>query len=266
MDNKHPYYERFKTIISDPTNDLIKKVSNAGFVRNGIVTMYNGIKVFQDCYYDSFSDIFWLNKGIHEPQEEYIFNEIISQLKTPKVMVELGSYWAFYSLSMKAKHPDCICYCIEPTNEGLKKGIDNFKLNGYEAYFFQGLIGNDYIHLDTWINPEIDLLHCDIQGYEFEMLQGASKLLYEQKINYIFLSLHSQDLFQKCLEYLKTFNYHIIFEVDMLNTFCEDGIIVASSPLMPKLDYQLAKRSETPIISDYKMQEIYSSAIKNVIS
>jgi hypothetical protein len=265
MNNTHPYYQRFKTIISDPTNDLIKKVPNAGFVRNGIVTMYNGIKVYQNCYYDSFSDIFWLNKGIHEPQEEYVFNEIISKLEKPKIMVELGSYWSFYSLSMKAKHPDCTCYCVEPSVEGLDKGKQNFKLNSYDALFFNELVGDGYIMLNNWILPQIDVLHSDIQGYELEMLHGASKLLYEQKINYIFLSLHTQDLFNKCLEYLKTFDYHIIFQVDMINTFCEDGIIVASSPLMPKYNYELAKRTETPIISDDKMFEIFNNAIKNVM-
>jgi len=264
MNNNHPYYGRFKTILSDPTNELIEKVPNAGFVRNGIVTMYNGIKVYQNCYYDSFSDIFWLNKGIHEPQEEYIFNEIISKLDKPKVMVELGSYWAFYSLSMKAKHPECVCYCVEPSLEGLEKGKENFKLNKYDALFFNELVGTGYLKLDDWILPQIDILHCDIQGYEFEMLQGAYKLLYEQKINYIFLSLHTQDLFYSCLKSLKNFDYHIIFQVDMIDTFCEDGIIVASSPLMPKLNYDLAKRSETPIISDDKMMDIYINAIKNV--
>ena len=46
------YYERFRTILSDPTNKLIKRGENAGKIENGVVTMYNGLKVYTNCYYD----------------------------------------------------------------------------------------------------------------------------------------------------------------------------------------------------------------------
>jgi hypothetical protein len=115
MDIKNnQYYERFKEILSDPTNDLIKKAKGAGTIENGIVTMYNDLKVYQNCYYDEFSDIFSLNGGIHEPQEEYLFNSMLSKIrKKSPVMLELGSYWGFYSMSLLKKKTEAKCYCVE---------------------------------------------------------------------------------------------------------------------------------------------------------
>ncbi len=40
------YEDRFKEILSDPSNAFIPRVPDAGKVENGIVTMHNGLKVY----------------------------------------------------------------------------------------------------------------------------------------------------------------------------------------------------------------------------
>ena len=140
MIQNNQYYERFRTILSDPTNKLIKRGENAGKIENGVVTMYNGLKVYTNCYYDEFSDIFWLNEGVHEPQKEYLFQSVISNLKTETpTMLELGSYWGFYSMSLIDEKPKAKCHCIEAGQRELLSGKSNFILNGMDAEFTLGL-------------------------------------------------------------------------------------------------------------------------------
>ena len=126
----HPYLRRFNTILSDPTNDLIPKCENAGVCIDDVITMYNGVKIQNQSYYDNFSDILLLNKGIHEPQEEYVFSKVLDNIHSKKpLMIELGSYWAFYSLSFLQKHNNGKTICIEADEDLLSKGKNNFDLN-----------------------------------------------------------------------------------------------------------------------------------------
>ena len=73
----HNYFERFKEIISDPLNLLINRVPQSGFLdENNKVFLHNGISVDVNgkfSYYDNFSEILILNRGVHEPLEEYCF-------------------------------------------------------------------------------------------------------------------------------------------------------------------------------------------------
>jgi hypothetical protein len=39
-----------------------------------------------------------LCKGYHEPQEELVFHKVMKRLPPNATMIELGGYWAFYSL------------------------------------------------------------------------------------------------------------------------------------------------------------------------
>lgn len=56
----------------------------------------------------------------------------------------------------------------------------------------------------------INILHSDIQGAEYEMLLGAEKTFKDKKIGYIFISTHSNDVHNKCLEFLKNKEFKII--------------------------------------------------------
>ncbi len=69
---KHNYFDRFRSILSDPLNEKIKRDKNSGEIIDGYLIMHNGLKITPNSYYDNFSDILRLNGGVHEPQEEYV--------------------------------------------------------------------------------------------------------------------------------------------------------------------------------------------------
>lgn len=254
------YYQRFKDILSDPINKLIKRGKDAGKIEDGIVTMYNGLKVYENCYYDEFSDIFWINEGVHEPQEEYLFHSVIQKIKsdTP-TMLELGSYWGFYSMSLINEKPKSKCYCIEAGVRELEIGKANFKLNGMTADFTLGKVDFDGIQVDQFLAEKkidhLDILHSDIQGHELEMLIGATNSLKSRSIDYIFISTHSQTIHNSCLNFLKGANYNIVTSVDMVETFSCDGLIFAQNPDLPFQEVQFPKKTETESISDADMYE-----------
>lgn len=262
MDIKNnQYYHRFKEILSDPTNKLIKRVKSAGTIENGIVTMYNDLKVYKNCYYDEFSDIFWLNGGIHEPQEEYLFHSTLSKIrKKSPVMLELGSYWGFYSMSLLKKKPEAKCYCIEAGEREMQSGKANFELNGMEAEFTLGAIANNGIRVDDFLSERgvahLDILHSDIQGYEAQMLSGAKEYFLAKAIDYVFISTHSQELHSTCLDFLKNVEYNIVASVDLDETFSCDGLIVAQNPRLAFKPIEFPKKSEIPLISDSEVEEL----------
>lgn len=258
----HQYYDRFKLILSDPVNSKIERVPNAGLVLDNLVTMCTGLKIIKNSYYDSFSDIFLINGGVHEPSEEFIFYDIIKKLnnETP-TMIELGSYWSYYSMCFLQQNPKGKCFLIEEDESCLNVGIEHFKINNYNGKFIKGKISKDEINIDIFsknnnIN-KIEILLADIQGYEYEMLQGCNNLIDNKLIDYFFISTHSQEIHYNCLNYLKNKNYKIIASSDFDNeTFCYDGIIVACSSDIEFTPYILYDRSKTPIISNETLNNL----------
>lgn len=255
----HPFYDRFKKIVSDPLNEAIEKSPNAGEIVTvkGVecVNMYNDIKVSRQGYYGNFSDILLLNNGIHEPSEEYVFQQVLSAIKKPNpIMYELGSYWCFYSMSFLKKFQLGVSVCVEAGKSEMSVGIENMALNDFSAIFLNQKVGwND----DCWsvdknaFHPRIDILHSDIQGYELEMLLRAENYFNRRYIDYVFVSTHSQYLHEECTKYILSKGYHLVADVDFQNTFCEDGIIVAQNPEMTeKLSFSLPKISQVQIIDD----------------
>ena len=254
--------ERFIDILSDPNNLLIKRVKGAGKIIDGKhVVMHNGIKVSKDGYCGEFSKCLTMNLGCHEPAEERMFQEVLSDIPSNATMIELGSYWSFYTIWFNKKIKNAKNYCIEPHYPDMKIGIDNCKLNDVKADFTQGIIGN---HRDDWPavrqikvpdfvlekNIEyIDILHSDIQGCELGLLQDITPLLNEKRIKYLFISTHSDDLHYNCLDALKKCNYRIIASADFeTETFCYDGIIVACPKDIQTIKYtSLGCRKTTPL-------------------
>ena len=81
------------------------------------------------------------NKGVHEPQEEKAFMEVLEYLPANSTMLELGAYWAFYSLWLMSRLKDSTCYMVEPDDANIEAGKLNFKLNGKKGHFEQALVG-----------------------------------------------------------------------------------------------------------------------------
>jgi hypothetical protein len=64
-----------------------------------VQVMHNGIRVLADGYYGEWmTRLIELCSGCHEPQEERVFHEVMARIPAVATMIELGGFWAFYSL------------------------------------------------------------------------------------------------------------------------------------------------------------------------
>lgn len=259
--------ERFIDILSDPSNLFIDRCEEAGKVVGDNVVMHNGTLVPLNCYYGHFSKIFIMNKGAHEPAEERMFAEVLEHIPAGGTIIELGAYWAFYSMWFYKKIPDAKVFCIEPNRKNREIGINNCKINNVKANFAKGKIGNDGLSLKKFISNNgigfVDILHSDIQGSEVMMLEDISPLLDEQKIGYLFVSTHSQELHNSCVEILDRHDYRIVASADVDDeTFCFDGIIVSCHKDNLDIPYtSLGCRKHTPLRKTYEWDDVDPSAI-----
>lgn len=93
------WQKRIDDVLNCSDLDLIPKVPNAGKILRGKQVMHNGILINLGSYYGpEYSKMLVLSKGVHEPQEERIFMEVLKVLKPGALMIELGSFWSFYSM------------------------------------------------------------------------------------------------------------------------------------------------------------------------
>jgi hypothetical protein len=237
-------------------NQFIPRVKNAGVLKGEFQLMHNGIKVKKDGYYGrGVTRMLSKNKGVHEPQEERVFQEVLKELPPKSVIIELGSYWAFYSMWFLSKITDGRAYLFEPDYNNLQIGKTNYAENKFEGDFNYAFIGSvlnlkatpptltiDHIVKDKQIDF-IDILHCDIQGCELAMLDGAIEAIKKDIIKYLFISTHSNELHQSCLSFLIKHNYIVISEADITNSYSFDGLIVARSPNYEGIDVlEIAKK------------------------
>lgn len=131
---------------------------------------------------------------------------------------------------------------IEPDAFNMGHGKRNFKLNHLKGEFVQAFVGRKNennlpvktICIDDFIKekkiPFVDMLHSDIQGYEYEMLLGSEKSFAEKKVGYVFISTHSNEIHYQCMDFLKARGFLIIASADLDQTYSEDGLIAARAP------------------------------------
>ena len=248
------FQERFIDVMSDPNNLYIIRVKDAGKIEDDTIILHNSIKVSRYGYYGDFSDILAINGGCHEPAEERMFNEVLKFIPENGTMIELGSFWAFYTIWFNKAIKNAQNYCIEPGSNELDVGIKNCKLNDIiNVDFTHGCIGKNGICLSQFVKEKnidfIDILHSDIQGCEVEMLEDIVNLLKNKKIRYLFISTHDDDLHAKCLTILTDCDYRIIAKADFeTETFCCDGIIVACQKDNLEIPFtELGVRKHTPL-------------------
>lgn len=230
-------FGRFREIISDPLNLLIERVPEAGYVQDGIVTLHNGVKVpfsGAHAYYEGFSSVFIFNRGVHEPLEEFVFQSLLKRLPADSLMIELGAYWGHYSMWFIKSIPGGRVVLVEPDSGNLEVGRRNFEHNGLKGEFLQSLVGHGNFSVDGFLNdreiPRLSLLHSDIQGYELEMLDGAAEALRAGKIDYVFISTHTQNLHEEVVDRLQSHDYRV--EVSSgydEETTSFDGLVFASN-------------------------------------
>lgn len=244
--------------------DYIPKIKNAGkiFYENGISyqLMHNGIKIVKDSYVGNWmTDLIYTLQGHHEPQEEKVFYEVVKHLPEIATMVELGSNWGYYSLwfASVVAHPRN--YLIEPVQEWLRLGEANFHLNSRVGTFIHGHAGasvdnpeldyGTFIHLDRFAEAEkldhIHILHSDIQGAEYEMLKTCQKLSQSRKVDYFFISTHSEELHVNCIRFFIANSYSIIAEHSPAQSVSVDGLIVAKrAEILEPKEIHISKNSQ----------------------
>jgi hypothetical protein len=242
----YPLERVFKTVNADDA-DYIPKVADAGkvFEENGVTyqVMHNGVKVIAHGYYGSWvTDIIYALRGHHEPQEEKVFYEVLKYIPTDATMIELGSYWGYYSLWFSKAVQRARNYLVEPDPMCKQVGMKNFALNDKQAHFCLGYIQMHAtdpitfnrakrIYIDTFLKENniehVHILHSDIQGAEYDMLLSCKEAIRNQIIDYFFVSTHSPGIHDACKKLLLESNYLIIAEHDMGDSCSVDGLIVA---------------------------------------
>lgn len=127
--------------------DAIPKVADAGPLYTDIdgtrvQIMHNGLKVLADgCYGSWMTELIRLCRGHHEPPEERVFHEVVSRLSSSATMVELGGFWAYYSLWFLQLHPLRQALVLEPDPAHLAVGRKNALLNKLDPKFVAGFVG-----------------------------------------------------------------------------------------------------------------------------
>ena len=233
----------------------LDKVPDAGKIRQGLLVMHNGIRVLPTAYQGyAHSKLMEKALGIHEAQEERLFRDVISQLSSGSSMMELGSYWSYYSLWFQKAITNARTIEIEPKLSHLNYGKRHFEINSYKGEFLQAGIGSEssqqgqlrIVTIDELMSlfslEKLTILHSDIQGFELEMLQGAAKALQKYTIDFFFISTHSDDLHKACVSYLSDAKYKILDHYRISESWNPDGLIVAQSPMIPEIILKPAAR------------------------
>lgn len=250
INQRDPSYQMLRALrtVSGDDADYIPKIPGAGEIFKDEVfgpyqLMHNGVKIILNSYYDSqwLTDVIHGLKGHHEPQEEKCFYEIIKFMPDDATMIELGAYWAYYSLWFASEVKGAKNYLIEPDPKRLAIGQRNFELNDKKGVFqrgYAGIIldedpdidGAECIAIDDFIEckniEHVNILHADIQGAEYTMLLSCIKSL--DKIDYFIISTHKhEEDHLPCLQFFKTHGFIILAEHTGAESCSGDGLIVA---------------------------------------
>lgn len=246
--------ERVAVTISCRDCDELPKVEDAGLYFGQDMQfqrMHNGVQIKRGSYHGAWmSEVIKSLHGHHEPQEEKVFAEVVSHLKPGAVMLELGSFWAYYSLWFQREITNGVSIMLEPNADKIEVGKEHFQINNYEGTFIRGFIGDKSIPAADFIDwdgiksvipqvsidgliqeyrlEKVDILHADVQGAEFDMLIGAANALKHSKINYLFISTHGHE-HRRCKRLLSKYGYKVIAEHSVLESYSGDGLIVARS-------------------------------------
>jgi FkbM family methyltransferase len=245
--------------------DYIPKVRSAGTIKKidgkEYQLMHNGVLVEAGGYFgDWMSEVIVKLKGHHEPQEEKVFYELLKKVPTGGTMIELGSFWSYYSLWFNSAIKNATNYCCEPNPVNLELGKRNAAINkAKNMNFILAAAGKDdgkelsfQSQEDETRPPDVvpirsidsimaehkikrfDIVHMDVQGAELDALRGAEKAIKHGKIRFVIVSTHhylvSEDtrLHEKSLDFITSHGGHIIAEHAIHESFSGDGLIVAS--------------------------------------
>jgi hypothetical protein len=229
-------WDRFREVLSDPIGLLIKRDPRAGLVIGDHVFLHNGNLVpvcGPGAYYGGFSDLLVISRGIHEPLEEYAFQEVMRRMPERPIMFEVGAYWGHYSMWLKRCRPLAQVILVEPEHVNIKAGKINFANNEMDGEFVQAYAQTGDFEVDRFMSERslahLDILHADIQGAEVEMLRDAASSLERHVIDYVFISTHSPELHKSVIDILRRHGYRVEISSDLSETTSSDGFVLATS-------------------------------------
>ena len=243
-------------------SDVLPRVANAGNIESfrdrTVQVMHNGLRVVAGGYYgDWMIEAIRRLRGCHEPQEELAFWEAMKRLPESPTMIELGSFWAYYTGWFLKDHPDGRAFCVEPDPNNLAVGQANLALNDLHATFIHAAAGAapagpapftcesdkqvrdlPTVSVDSLVRehriPYVDVLLSDIQGAETGMLEGCRETIGSGKLRFMFVSTHHRTIsgdaltHQRCLARVRELGGHVIAEHTIVESFSGDGLIAAS--------------------------------------
>lgn len=244
--------------------DCIAKVPGAGQVHTragrAVQTMHNGIQVIAGGYHGDWTvRIIEGLRGHHEPQEELVFHHLLTHARPGTHMVELGAYWAYYTLWFLKSVPEGRALCVEPDPANLAVGQANADLNDMSdrITFLQGWVGGTE-HDEQALIPEstgsplklpsldmarvldrvngtpIEVLHIDAQGAEYPFLRSMADAVGQGKVRFLVMSTHHSSIsgsprtHRDCLRLVTSLGGHVLCEHSVQESFSGDGLIVAS--------------------------------------
>lgn len=256
--------ERTNMTLSCRDCDGIPKVADAGKIVSldgaDCQVMHNGLRVLAGGYHgDWMAQIIRGLRGHHEPQEEAAFHALLRYARHGSLMVELGAFWAYYSLWFLAEVPGSDALCIEPDPNNIKVGMRNAVLNGLSerAAFHEAAIGERSAAsvdipcesdgktralpvldmaalLDRVGGRFIEILHIDAQGAEVGFIRSMQDAVREQRIRFLVVSTHhaaitgSGETHSLCLDALRAMGGFVLTEHTVEESFSGDGLIVCS--------------------------------------
>jgi hypothetical protein len=105
----------------------------------------------------------------------------------------------------------------------------------FKGEFIKAFAGTGKFEIDDFFRTrkirKLDVLHCDIQGFEIEMLQGAPDVLTRRRVHYLFISTHSQEIHAEIVRQVGELGYRVEISSDFeVQTTSFDGFVFASSP------------------------------------
>lgn len=210
------------------------------------------------------------NLPIEVHEDEYqIFYKTLERINSKEnpVMVEIGSWWGFWSLTFRKKFPQGKNYLIELGKRHISVGLRNFQLNNFSEthywggfylknsdstinvkgsydfdyneneYFDKSILGNKLgpqlefidIYSIEHLN-EIDLLHMDIQGSELpiiENLKAEYPWILDEKLKNIIVATHSVDIHRKLENIFNEFGFKV-FENRPYGSVGGDGMLIVN--------------------------------------
>lgn len=238
--------EAARVVMASPEYPYIRKHPDAGRIIGRLLVMHDGSRVLPTCY------LGWANsvmlqgtRGVHEPEEERVFQDVLQTLPAGATMLELGAYWAFYSLWFQGVVPDARSYLVEPELSHINYGKKNFRINKRKGVFTHALVGakpgihgdRRVISVDSFLEEHgiemLDILHADIQGFELDMLRGASKAVEAGRIRWAFISTHSESLHRDCREFLLRRGFAVVADAAQGQIAGPDGVLVMRHETVP---------------------------------